>query len=219
MTRRQSLCGRTHLVLGRKGVPRAYAVLRQAARRAGRAGGQGSCVGQKVRVDDSSLAPQGSRSSVSSTSRQEPDPTARIVLCGSRCLLPRLVLMRDPASFESMPGPVNSVFSMHAGAATTFTAPRASPCPFEALQNHRTSFSYARLIRQVPWYRLCAHGQFSLSVVKVFTGARQKLRAHGIVGAWRWGNCCHATFACAKSSSRLNRICPLHAENNETLAA
>lgn len=77
----------------------------------------------------------------------------------------------------------------------------------------------ARLIRQVPWYRLCAHGQFSLSVVKVFTGARQKLRAHGIVGAWRWGNCCHATFACAKSSSRLNRICPLHAENNETLAA
>lgn len=144
MTRRLSLCGRTHLVLGRlgkKGVPHAYAVLRQAARRAGRAGGQGSCVCQKVRVYDSSLAPQGSRSSVSSGSRQEPDPTARIVLCGSRCLLPRLVLMRDPASFESMLGPVNSVFSMHAGAATTFTAPRASPCPFEALQN-RTSTSY-----------------------------------------------------------------------------
>jgi hypothetical protein len=32
MTRSLSLCGRTHFILGKKGVPRAYAVLRQVAR-------------------------------------------------------------------------------------------------------------------------------------------------------------------------------------------
>lgn len=35
MTRRQSLCGRTHCILGKKGVPRAYAVLRQVAKEQG----------------------------------------------------------------------------------------------------------------------------------------------------------------------------------------
>jgi hypothetical protein len=40
-----------------------------------------------------------------------------------------LVTMQTPASYASMPGPANSLFMMHAGAATTVTGSAGFPMP------------------------------------------------------------------------------------------